>query len=245
MRGAGFRKKGNTMKKVYLTLALCLGVSLANAQITTGETTSKVVRTGNRAKAGNAGIYVGASSDMFRNLFDKGMSFQCLPLINLKYMYTDQVEFRLGMEWWKKSTSSEQDWEDGVESKDFEKRFTFSPGVAYHFSDKNLLDVYVGGELPFGWGSKGGEYDGESASTKNFHIGLGAFIGLQAYLANLPVALGLEYGVSTSYSHAGDGYLSKDGLYVDTNEGYVEDFSQSQWKLGQQLRFTLSYYFDL
>ena len=222
------------MKKIYLMLALLLGVSAANAQITTGETTSKVVRTGNRAKAGNAGIYIGATTDMFKNLFDKGPggSYRCLPLINLKYMYTDDVEFRLGFEWWREQNTTENDTEEqSYEASTFERQFTLSPGVAYHFSNHNLLDVYVGGEVPFGWGAIGSEndFDDTDQTSKNFHVGLGAFIGLQAYIANLPLALGVEYGVSTSFSKATEGYLTQDGLWVDAEKGYAgEDFSEKR-----------------
>lgn len=221
-------------------LSMCLSVLAVQAQITTGENSSKVIRTGNRAQAGNFGIYFGGTTDMFRNLGNGGPDkFSCLPLINLKYMKTDQLEYRLGFEWWKKSESNDN---GDVETSSSESSFLFYPGVAYHFSRNNLLDVYVGGELPFGFGSMGVEYDDEDSSASQFKVGLGAFIGLQAYIANLPLAVGLEYGVSTLYNHVGDGTMTKDGMTI---ENIIEDNSQSQWKLGHQVRFTLSYYFNL
>ena len=62
------------------------------------------------------------------------------------------------------------------------------PGIAYHFSRRNLLDVYVGAELPLGWSSDRSileSGDMTSRTTKSaFVIGLGAFIGLQAYIAD-------------------------------------------------------------
>lgn len=224
------------MKKLFLLLALCLGASSVNAQISTGETSAKVIRTGNRAKAGNFGIYVGATSDIFKNIGDGDMEFSALPLINLKYMGTDQVEYRLGLEWWKKTESNE---DEDNETSDSESSFMFYPGVAYHFSPRNLLDVYVGGELPVGFGSVGYEYGDNDESASVFKVGLGAFIGLQAYIANLPLAIGLEYGVSTLYHHVGDGMLDNGEVTI------AEDNSYSQWKLGHQARLTLSYYFDL
>lgn len=221
-------------------LFVCLGVLSAQAQITTGESSSKVIRTGNRAQAGNFGIYFGATTDMFKNLSNGGPdNFNCMPLINVKYMKTDQLEYRLGFEWWKKSDSMDN---GNAETSESESSFMFYPGVAYHFNRNNLLDVYVGGELPIGFGSKGMDWGDDDASASQFKVGLGAFIGLQAYVANLPIAVGIEYGVSTLYNHVGDGTMSKDGMTIQQIQ---EDFSQSQWKLGHQVRFTLSYYFNL
>jgi hypothetical protein len=77
------------MKKLVITaLALCMGFMTATAQITTGESSSQVVRTGNRAEAGDFGLYLGATSDMFKNIVD-GFDVQALPLLNFKYMISD------------------------------------------------------------------------------------------------------------------------------------------------------------
>lgn len=244
------------MKKLFCLLAVCFSVAVADAQITTGESTSQVIRTGNRAQAGNFGIYVGGTTDMFKNMFDDGPgSFSAIPLINLKYMKTDRLEYRLGIEWWKKSSSTEEkipsyddegnETTEKVEASTSKSQFMFYPGVAYHFSNKNLLDVYVGGELPFGWGSNGSGNGDDDLSTSNFRIGLGAFIGLQAYIGNLPLALGVEYGLSTMYSHVGNGSFTKDGMTIDYDQAPVEDHNESKWELGHQVRVTLSYYFNL
>ena len=234
------------MKKLFLLLALCCGTYVANAQITTGKSTSKVVRTGNRAQAGNFGLYLGATTDMFQKIGDKNVELSALPLINLKYMKTDKMEFRLGIEWWKSSTSFEDNsGDDKIEGKESEKSFMFYPGVAYHFNNQNLLDVYVGGELPIGLANHGVGNADDDYYTSQFRVGLGAFIGLQAYIANLPLAIGVEYGVSTLYNTASDGRLTQDGMTIDKDFGYREDYSSSSFKLGHQARLTLTYYFDL
>lgn len=53
--------KTNFMKKkVFLTAALLCAFSLASfAQLTTGEPSAKKIRTGNRAQAGDFGLYIG------------------------------------------------------------------------------------------------------------------------------------------------------------------------------------------
>ena len=86
------------------------------------------------------------------------------------------------------------------------------PGVAYHFSPKNILDVYAGVEATLGW-SRNSLYndfqaEDEDGKMKDGYnnvckssvlLGGGAFIGLQAFIGNLPLAIGLEYGISCQY----------------------------------------------
>lgn len=231
------------MKKILFLIVCCMTfASSAFAQISTGKITNTTMRTGNRAEVGNLGIYLGVSTDMFRKLTDsedKGIqSLEMLPLINLKYMATDEVELRTGIEWFKQTYTRDS----GTESTDSESSFMLSPGVAFHFNSHNLLDVYVGGEMPFGWGSMGSEYGNDEVEASNFKFGLGAFIGLQCYVANLPVAIGLEYGITGLYNTVSDGVLTSDGMTISRPR---EDFDESKFQLGNQLRLTLSYYFDL
>lgn len=213
---------------------LCAGL-LGHAQITTGESSSRVIRTGNRAEEGDFGLYLGGTTTIFKN-FDNLENFDFLPLINVKYMFTDQVEGRVGIEWWKEKSTTDDDGDESIRS---ESSMLFYPGIAYHFSKSNLLDVYVGAELPFGWGAKKIEYDDDESRASFFRLGVGAFIGLQAYVANLPVAIGVEYGLSTLYNGVSDGYLYKDGMSIK------EHIDNSKWNLGHQARVTLTYFFKL
>lgn len=255
------------MKKFFLFIVLLAGfLTSGNAQITTGKSTSKVIKTGNRAQAGDYGLYFGGTTNMFKNLVDKNIEFTTLPLINFKYMYTDQMEFRLGLEFWK--TKDKQKFEieegEGEEKETFngavktlESRNYLYPGVAYHFSTNNLLDVYVGGEMPIGWTRYGvyndnGDNGYNNTSKTTFDIGLGAFIGLQAYIANLPLAIGVEYGLSTML-HAGDKYKheAKTGeedeqvWYTKTldDKNKYDKLKARKTEVGSQVRFTLTYYF--
>lgn len=231
------------MKKLFLLVVLGLGVAYtANAQISTGKTSSKIIRTGNRAQKGNFGIYLGATSDMFKSITSTSdFHMDAIPLINLKYMKTDNIEYRLGLEWYDKYESETADFEESVTTSNSESKFMFYPGVAYHFSNNNLLDVYAGADLPFGWGTLGSHVDDEGTTGSVFRIGVGAFIGLQAYIANLPLALGIEYGISTLYNHYSDATAERQGYEIAAP---MEDMSANKWKLGNQFRVTLSYYFN-
>lgn len=257
--------------RFILFLALCcLGTTSVFAQLTTGKPSSKEIRTGNRAQAGDFGIYLGVTSNMFKDMFDGDIKLTALPLINFKYMVSDQFETRLGIELYKSSERLKGDvigLEDEENSSYFldnkyaKSQAMFYPGVAYHFSKKNLLDVYVGAEIPIGWNSDKTlrEVDGSKASiTKNsFVIGLGAFIGLQAYIANLPLAVGVEYGISSRFD-TGLKYkneMTVDGEtqtyytadlksfeHMDANERF-DNLKAKKGEIGSQFRVTLTYYF--
>lgn len=270
--GAGTQTHQKFMKTKFMLLALFLlmGTSVSFAQITTGKPTSKEIRTGNRAQAGDFGLYMGVTSNMFKDMFDGDVQLQALPLINFKYMVSDRFETRLGLELYKASERLKGDVLSEVDegetyfqsNKYGRSQAMFYPGIAYHFSKRNLLDVYVGAELPIGWNSNRSLMEADDVSqkiTKNsFVIGLGAFIGLQAYIADLPLAIGVEYGLSSRFD-AKLKYkceMSEDG---QTQTYYVPDLSAfknlatdaerfdklkaKKGEIGSQFRLTLTYYF--
>ena len=243
------------MKKLVIAaLALCMGFVTATAQITTGKSSAQVVRTGNRAEAGNFGLYLGATADMFRNLVNiDEAELKALPLINFKYMVNDNVEARLGLEWWTMSTGNKVSGENAsgdykTKHKNKETSKYFYPGIAYHFSNSNLLDVYVGAELPIGWestvvkdfaDSEALDYNTKTV-TRDFNIGLGAFVGLQAYVANLPLAVGVEYGISSLKTVSSNKYVTD-----EEQEYKPERRKVNTWNVGHQARLTLTYFFKM
>ncbi len=242
------------MKKFFLMLAfLCAGSMLVQAQITTGESQAQTIKTGNRAEKGDFGLYLGATSTMFQDLTSIG-DLKALPLINFKYMFNDKVEGRLGIEWWSKTTKDteefiEEDVVGTITDRTWGTNMKFYPGVAYHFAKSNVLDVYFGGELPFGWTKDGNSSESKilnqkltsEISNSHFKIGLGAFFGLQAYVCNLPLAVGLEYGVSTLWNAGGE-TISAD---ADNNVTVTTSDDALTWELGHQARLTLTYFFKL
>lgn len=208
---------------------------------------------------------------MINDMFDGDIKLTALPLINLKYMVSNQLETRLGIELYKSSerlkgsvTSIGESGDNSayiIDNKYAKSQAMFYPGVAYHFSKKNLLDVYVGAEIPIGWNNDKTvrEEDGAAASiTKNsFVIGLGAFIGLQANIADLPLAIGVEYGISSRFDTGlkyknefkGDGesqiYYTADlesFKHIDANDRF-DNLKAKKGEIGSQFRLTLTYYF--
>lgn len=247
------------MKTKFFTLAALLSIACAPAfaQITTGETSAKTIQTGNRAQAGNFGLYLGATTDIVKDIFDASTTVEALPLINLKYMNDDEIEYRIGIKAYKKgskNSGTELDTKNDFKNKSVSSEYFLYPGIAYHFNKSNILDVYVGGELPFGINREKNlrDYDGDEYSEKfsSFQIGLGGFIGLQAYIGNLPLALGVEYGLSSMFSLGNkwkvndddDTYYVTDPYYYSATK--FKEYKASDSFIGSEVRFTLTYFFN-
>lgn len=267
------------MKRKFFSVLLALAISLPGmAQISMGVPTAKQFKTGNRAEEGDFGIYLGVSSNMFKNLKDGIKLDNPLPLINLKYMVTDELEFRVGLEFSKTRETMKGDeflsGEDGENPETTETKYKvvnadnrITPGVAYHFSKHNIIDVYAGAEALLGWerNSTYAKVDGDNSDVRkaSFQFGAGAFIGLQAYIGNLPLAVGVEYGLSTlwesrlrykSVSVDAEGNeqtryatsaeqlpaLSKAGL-LSTNP--YENMKATRGTIGNKFAITLTYFF--
>lgn len=258
------KKKSLFSKSLILAILLFVGIVPVMAQISEGEPYSRTIRTGNRPAYGDWGIFIGPSFSEITQMLDKDISWRGLPLVNIKYYKDDNMELRLGLQLSKtkdkiKGNLMEGDNKDvPVKYVNGESYYRLTPGFAYHFSSKNLLDVYVGANLPLGLSSERNvnEYDGENYFTQkrtSFEIGLGAFIGLQCFVADLPVAIGFEYGFS-GMKYFGQKYenimIDEDGKEQTfyTEDSYIGDavyskLNSSNGYFGSDFRITLSYFF--
>ncbi|MBO7544439.1 MAG: hypothetical protein J6T02_02540, partial [Bacteroidales bacterium] len=87
-------------KRLFLSAALLLiGGALAMAQISTGEPSAVKIKTGNRPDKGTFGLFLGAGVD-FGTLMNLpgGSNPYVLPLVNVKYFFTDKLEGRIGLD---------------------------------------------------------------------------------------------------------------------------------------------------
>lgn len=256
------------LKIGFFTIAALFVSNLCFSQLSTRENTTSVFKTGSRPQAGSYGVYIGPSfteiSDLVKSMEDEEgeVVARGIPLINVKYYSSDNFEYRIGLQFSGKSTkksgadNSEDEYDiDIKESVSFNR---ITPGIAYHFSSSNLLDVYVGAFLPLGWDTYTNRtlYDEDGHKTSKFSplLGLGGFIGLQAFVADLPVSIGFEYGLTglvrfgKQYKHT----LINDGketvYYTETkDEQAIAQYSKlnySESSFGTDLRITFSYYFN-
>ena len=275
------------MKKVLLTLAVCLSfVGFAQAQLSEGETFKSTIVTGNRPEAGDWGLYFGPSfmemKDLVNTMTSGGKAYG-MPLINLKYYATDNLEIRAGIQYNGRTDKLNGDYDQEYWNGEDEviktipvtdnysnRRFRFSPGVAYHFSPKNILDVYVGGAIPVGVDAQESVFESErylldgdrlikvdnidNASYTSFVAGISGFIGLQAFVADLPLAIGFEYGltgmmrtgdkvyhVQTDYEGNLQKFYTASGDYAGTQYNKLDCKSKY---MGSDVRLTITYFFN-
>ncbi|MBR5377797.1 MAG: hypothetical protein IK135_01615 [Bacteroidales bacterium] len=270
------------MKKVFITMALCMAfVGLAQAQLSEGETYASRIVTGNRPQAGDWGLYFGPSLSEVKDLLDSEIQVSGFPLINLKYYATDNLEIRAGIQYAGKTTKAQGNYNEEYYLDDeeivksipltdnfYSRAFRVSPGIAYHFSPKNILDVYVGAAIPVGVDAQKSVYETQdymyedenlvSRNHKNnsyynsFVLGLNAFIGLQAFVADLPLSIGFEYGLSgmlrtnnqvyhevTDY----DGNLQQYYTGPDQYQHFTKLDCSSKY-MNNDVRLTITYYFN-
>lgn len=197
------------MRKTFLLIAALLTFSVAFAQISTGEPHSSVIpRTGNRPQAGDFGMYLGASVTQIIDLVKlnkdnsfKENAFWALPIINLKYYFSDNWEGRIGFQFACKGETDILNTDGNSFKRVRDINYTrFLPGFAYHFNTNNILDVYLGAQIPIGFNVDATKTvnNDMSSKTKNnkFVLGAGIFLGLQLFIADLPFAIGIEGGYS-------------------------------------------------
>lgn len=255
------KKQSLSFKSLILLITMFVITTPIMAQISEGEPYSRTIRTGNRPTSGYWGIFIGPSLSEIYQIVDRDISWAGLPLVNVKHYFSDELEFRCGIQMSRsasKTSGNLLEDKEQIKRKTQESFYRLSPGIAYHFSPKNLLDVYVGATLPFGLsGDKYiNVYDGKNYGTQkrtSFEIGLGAYIGLQCFVADLPVAVGFEYGLSC-YKYLGQKYKnitvdengSEQVFYTTTpHDGAVEysKLKNSYGYLGSDVRLTISYFF--
>lgn len=219
------------MRKLSLVLVAMMAVSTAFAQISTGEINSSVIpRTGNRPQEGDFGMYIGASVTQIMDLVKLNQNksaefpdqvFWSLPAVNLKYYFTDNWEGRIGFQFGCQGATNKMRTKDYYYQHTRDINYTrFLPGVAYHFNTNNILDVYVGAQVPIGF-----NIDAEKTAVDNvsrlvkdnkFVIGGGIFLGLQVFIADLPFAIGIEGGYS------GQANISGGRRTINNNAGEIQ-----------------------
>ena len=149
------KKTSLLSKSLIIMILLFIGSAPLMAQISEGEPYSRTIRTGNRPGSGDWGIFIGPSLSEISNMLDRDITWSGFPLVNVKNYLNDNLEIRCGIQLSRVSYKESGDLlVDDVDytsiMKVKEEFYRLTPGIAYHFSSKNLLDVYVGATLPFG-----------------------------------------------------------------------------------------------
>jgi len=113
------------------------------------------------------------------------------------------------------------------------REFNLAGGIEKHFSNSNFFDVYVGAEALVGLGKDGsddnytfanGDYSKVKITTKTTIFGMAGVVGFNMFVAELPLSIGLEYGLSGKWIFGGNTKVeaeNKFGSAAATTSEYV------------------------
>ncbi|HEU5145234.1 MAG TPA: hypothetical protein VFT90_00900 [Chryseosolibacter sp.] len=255
--------------KILLVVVTALAaVTSANAQLMERNNVTSRIVAGTRPQQGDFGFMFGASAEEISEILDDELSVRGFPLMSFKYYLSDQLELRLNSQFYGKSKSiqgtlnNQLGQEDNVEKESFVR---FMPSVQYHFASTNLFDTYaglgviVGSEknqvLTSDKTSVTGDYVSNEMTKKTFVTGFNVNFGLQAFIADLPISLGVEASIrglkhsnlqyENAFSSSVGGVETNQTYYTidDTSTLRYESLEYKSFDLGADLRIMLSYYF--
>jgi hypothetical protein len=157
------------------------------------------------------------------------------------------------------------------------REYLIAPGIEKHFSSSNIWDVYAGGDVLIGfnkeknmsneiyWEDDGGDLieggrNFQTSTTNAFVFGLGGVVGMNIFVAQLPVSVGIEYGLSAKWlfgdkTKVETEFAANASDDVVTNEYYEDpddlgniytDFSKRQFNMdtNHNVRLNINFYFS-
>jgi len=263
------------MKKLLYALlfisAFCS--TKAFAQLSDRVNSPSTFKVGTRPVMGNYGLFFGVAYNELEYWFDHDLEYNGLPIVSLKYYKTDNTVWRIGFQ-----TSTTNEITSGkidprvnggtlTEKKvvDNSSRFTFYPGIERHYTSSNILDVYMGALVPLGW-DRERYVDNESNGDTDFNnfsqtrtsltYGFEAFVGVQAFVADLPLAFGIDFGAAAmghlfdkykyKFSSKSGGTTTEQTFYTEDDSGFgiqYESLSKRDFQLQGNVRLTITYFF--
>jgi hypothetical protein len=248
------------MKKVLLLVALAFGISSSYAQLSTRENDVWVEKFGARPVKGDMALTfaIGTNKDSSTAGLYSGNLLRAGDLLTFKKYLEDDMAFRLGVRLYKQSGKSVGTSLDSSalnvvspqttfenEIKRNSREFVIVPGVEKHFNAGNIFDVYTGADLYLGF-KKDRSIDNKTTNTtpnktvsnttmttKNSIVGLGWIVGFNIFVAQLPISVGLEYGLNAKWNIGGKTKVETEQTVGDKTES-IEYFTQEKDAAGAQ-----------
>ncbi|HRH39637.1 MAG TPA: hypothetical protein PK760_14905 [Flavobacteriales bacterium] len=224
------------MKKTLLSVVLLGLCSVASAQLSTRENQDTRYKFGGRPVAGDMALVFGATinNPSFGDSADDTRSISVWNrmaqgnLITAKYYKTNDVAYRGGIRLYRNSRAYKGDLDStaqvpnslaSVEYRNTSREYMLVPGIEKHFSSSNIFDVYVAGDLYLGFGrdksvnsttDRQGHTNSTTMTTPYKIVGLGGVIGFNVFVLDLPVSLGVEYGMSAFWQLGDKTHVEKE-----------------------------------
>ncbi|MAY83920.1 MAG: hypothetical protein CMP59_07285 [Flavobacteriales bacterium] len=266
----------------------------AEAQLSERINNPSSLRIGTRPVEGNFGFFIAVELDQFEDLFDEKTTVEeAIPLINVRYYMRDDLALRVGLSSWKKSRTLEGEIDnvtdpndpnpgpqgvgDYTNIKEVDAYTLLHLGIEKHFKASNLLDGYIGLSLPLGYtrgsafisqGVDGANPDYENIEVSRFSFVYGAelFVGTNAFIADLPLAVGVELGLKglgirgdkfkTEYEGRSGGVDYSGEYFTNNIDDFDDPFFQAEadrlefsslkarsFDTQALIRFSISYFF--
>lgn len=266
------------MKKTILFVALLGVCSVASAQLSTRENQDTRYKFGGRPVAGDMALTfaitvnnteIGGRTVPAWNLFSRG------NLITAKKYIADDMAVRAGIALHRDSrvVKGEVDSIPGqawsvteAESRSADREYMLVPGIEKHFNSANIFDVYVAGDLFLGLGrnksvssvtNRQSETQSETRTTPYTIVGLGGVIGVNVFVLDLPLSVGVEYGWSAFWMLGNKTKVEREEFDGTSYEYYEVDndpngalqYSSATQRYqrmdtNDQVRLTLNLYFN-
>ena len=195
------------MKKIFtILMVVAMTTTVSFSQISDRVNDESTYLLGARPQAGNFGFYLGLSTAEIADLTSDTWQESGIPLINVKYYYTNKLVWRAGVQVSKKRRSIEGKLDGSIsEYKHVETdaNWNLSLGAEKHFDISNIFDSYLGLNGNIGYERSvrvnniafdDGEYRNDEGSSFGITYGLETFIGTNFFIADLPIPAGLELG---------------------------------------------------
>lgn len=220
------------MKKCVLLVCVFFTMGLFSvAQLSTRENYDLKYKLGARPQAGDAALQfvipiVNMNGDTAAGLY-KGNSLFASDFLTYKYYLTDSKVIRGALRYTinnatvsgtgQDSTGFNVIDEDAQEiserkQKFIQREFALAGGLEKHFTNSNVFDVYGAGELMIGLGKNksisqddflNGDKTYETRTTNTRVVGFGLLTGFNVFIAELPISVGLEYGLTGKWIFGG------------------------------------------
>ena len=201
------------MKKLFtIFTVVAITTTVSFSQISDRENDESTYLLGARPEAGNFGFFLGLSTGDIASLTDNTWNESGIPIINVKHYYTDKLVLKAGVQVWKKRRSidgeMDPDNNSGINSYkhvETDANWNFILGAEKHFDLSNIIDGYIGVNGNLGYERSvrthnesydGGDYNNMEGSSFGFTYGVETVIGSNFFVADLPVSIGFEAGIS-------------------------------------------------
>ena len=204
---------------LFLVLMLLLGLT-GFAQLSTRENDDTKIKLGARPNKGDMALMFGydVANDYKANLYG-GNLLQGGNILTFKWYRSPKTAIRIGINLSKQTYTTDGKIADEnaiiplnplseLKEKKSDRQYILVPGIEHHFLESNIFDVYTGLDLYLGFGRKlyennvsstNGDVDNFKMTMSSTVLGLGGVVGFNVFIAQLPVSLGLEYGLNLKW----------------------------------------------